>query len=182
LICCSFLFFIDIKNNRSIINRNNFCLCYYIFDNVPVAESDRPVYTIMHIEYLRKLKQDHFKITPKRRAILDLFDKKDKCLTPEIIWDHLKKTFKQSGLPSVYRNLDLFVKQGILIRIDRDERKRYYALCHDHSGHHHHHIVCVECGKVDDFPVCHFPDIKDVKGYKVLSHSMQINGICKACQ
>ena len=136
----------------------------------------------MNLDQIKKLKQDHFKITPKRRAILELFDKKDKCLSPEDIWEHLKKTFKQSGLPSIYRNLELFVKQGILIRIDRDERKRYYALCHDHTGHHHHHIVCVACGKVDDFPECYFPDIKSVKGYKVLSHSMQINGICKACQ
>jgi len=66
----------------------------------------------MNADYLKKLKRDHFKITPKRRAILDLFDKKDKCLTPEIIWDHLKKTFKQSGLPSVYRNLDLLSSRG----------------------------------------------------------------------
>ena len=95
----------------------------------------------MNTDQLKKLKQDHFKITPKRLAILDLFDKKDRCLTPEVIWEHLKKTFKQSGMPSVYRNLELFVKQGILVKVDRQDRKRYYALCHDHSGHHHHHSV-----------------------------------------
>ncbi len=136
----------------------------------------------MNTDHLKKLKQEHFKITPKRRAILELFGTKGRCLTPEMIGQHLKKIFKQSGLPSVYRNLELFVKQGILVRVDREGRRRYYALCHDHSGHHHHHIVCVVCGRVDDFPECHFPDIKGVKGYKILSHSMQINGVCKACQ
>jgi Fe2+ or Zn2+ uptake regulation protein len=136
----------------------------------------------MDESYIQKLRRGRFKVTPKRRAILELFDRKEKCLTPEAIWSYLKKTFRQSSFPSVYRNLELFVKQGILIRIDRQGRKRYYALCHDHSGHHHHHIVCVECGRVDDLPECPFPDIRGVKGYKILNHSMQVNGICKACQ
>ncbi|MDE2222883.1 MAG: transcriptional repressor [Candidatus Omnitrophica bacterium] len=135
----------------------------------------------MNADYLQQLKKGRFKITPKRRAILELFDQKDKCLSPEAIWDHLKKTFKRSGLPSVYRNLEIFVKQGILVRVDREGRKRYYALCHDHSGHHHHHIVCVDCGKVDDLPECPLPDLKGIKGFKILNHSMQINGICNEC-
>ncbi|MCA9400866.1 MAG: transcriptional repressor, partial [Candidatus Omnitrophica bacterium] len=122
------------------------------------------------------------KVTPKRVAILKLFNRDNKCLSPEFIWEKLKKQFDQIGLPSVYRNLEAFVEEGMLTKIQRDDNKRYYALCHVEHGHHHHHIVCVQCGRVDDVDICDFPNVNTIKGYKVLNHTMQIEGVCAQCQ
>jgi Fe2+ or Zn2+ uptake regulation protein len=129
-----------------------------------------------------KLRKNKIKMTPKRLAILEHLEKEGKCVTPERVWEYLRKKFAHCGLPSIYRNLELFEKYGILVRIYLSDRKSYYALCHDHEGEHHHHIVCVDCGRVDDLPICNFPKIKSINGFKILGHMTQVEGLCPGCQ
>jgi Fe2+ or Zn2+ uptake regulation protein len=136
----------------------------------------------MNIPYLQKLKAQKLKITPKRQAILDYFIKEGRNLTPEQVWEKLKKVFKNLGYPSVYRNLESFKECGILVKIQREDRRLCYALCPSHeSTHHHHHIVCIKCGKVDDVEGCVLSGIKNASGYKVLKHIVQLEGLCPKC-
>ena len=86
------------------------------------------------------------------------------------------------GYPSVYRNLESFKDCGILVKIQREDRRLYYALCNIHEGHqHHHHIVCIKCGKVDDVEGCVLSGVKNASGYKVLKHIVQLEGLCPKC-
>jgi len=132
-------------------------------------------------QYLEKLKEGGFKLTPRRRAIIELFVNGKSHLTAEDVWDKLKKQFDQCGLPSVYRNLESLVECGILTRIQQFDRKKHYGLCSAVHGNHHHHITCIKCGKVDEIKDCAIGDIKKIKGYKVVSHFMQVNGVCAGC-
>ncbi len=129
-----------------------------------------------------KLKSKRFKLTPKRAAILDYFAQEGKCLTPESVWENLKKSFRHLGLPSIYRNLEVFESCGILVRIQREDRRLYYALCQskDEIHHHHHHILCVKCGKVDDVQGCALAGVK-TPGYRILKHFLQLEGLCPNC-
>jgi len=52
-------------------------------------------------QYLEKLKEGGFKLTPRRQAIIELFVDGKAHLTPEEVWGRLKKQFDQCGLPSV---------------------------------------------------------------------------------
>lgn len=132
--------------------------------------------------YIEKLRQGGFKLTPRRQAIIELFVDGHSHLTPDEVWDKLKKQFDQCGLPSVYRNLETLVECGVLTRIQQFDRKKHYGLCTAAYGdRHHHHITCIKCGKVDEIKNCAINDIKKVKGYKVISHFMQVNGICENC-
>ncbi len=136
----------------------------------------------MNTQYIQKLKAQKLKITPKRQAILDYFIKEGRNLTPEQVWEKLKKTFKHLGYPSVYRNLESFKDCGILVKIQREDRRLCYALCTAHeSAHHHHHIICIKCGKVDDVEGCVLSGIKNASGYKVLKHTVQLEGLCPKC-
>ena len=136
----------------------------------------------MHTQYIQKLKAQKLKITPKRQAILDCFIKEGRFLTPEQVWEKLKKSFKHLGYPSVYRNLESFKDCGILTKIQREDRRLYYALCNIPEGHlHHHHIVCIKCGKVDDVEGCVLSGVKNASGYKVLKHIVQLEGLCPKC-
>ena len=136
----------------------------------------------MNPQYIQKLRAESFKITPRRKAILGYFIKEGRFLTPEQVWDKLKKNFKRVGFPSVYRNLEAFNDCGILTKIQREDRRLYYALCNIHEGrHHHHHIVCIKCGKVDDVDGCTLRVIKNTNGYKVLKHFVQLEGLCPRC-
>jgi len=137
----------------------------------------------MKTQFIQKLKAQKLKITPKRQAILDYFIREDRYLTPEQVWERLKKDFKYLSFPSVYRNLESFKDCGILVRIQREDRRLCYALCNAiESVHHHHHIVCVKCGRVDDVEGCALSGVKDASGYKVLKHTVQLEGICPECK
>ena len=132
--------------------------------------------------YIDKLKQGGFKLTPRRQALIELFVVGKSHLTPEEVWEKLKKQFARCGLPSVYRNLESLVECGVLTRIQQFDRKKHYGLCSAvHGGHHHHHITCIKCGKVDEIKDCAINDTKKIKGYKVVSHFMQVNGVCAGC-
>jgi Fe2+ or Zn2+ uptake regulation protein len=72
------------------------------------------------------------------------------------------------------------VECGILTRIQLFDRKKHYGLCNSKKDHHHH-IVCIKCGKVDTITECAITDIKKIKGYRIVSHYMQVNGICENC-
>jgi Fe2+ or Zn2+ uptake regulation protein len=132
--------------------------------------------------YLRKLKERKLKRTPRRQAIIEFFVDGKTHLTPEEVWQKLKKRFDRCGLPSVYRNLESLVECGVLTRIQQFDRKKHYGLCSAlHGDHHHHHITCVKCGKVDEIKDCAINDTMKIKGYKIVSHFMQVNGICAGC-
>ncbi len=131
--------------------------------------------------HLEKLRRNGFKLTPRRKAIVDLFEDCDSHLTPEEVWRQLKKKFHQCGLPSVYRNLESLADCDILTRIQQFDRKKHYGLCCAKHNEHHHHITCLKCGTVEDVKDCAIKGIKKIKGYKVINHFMQINGICPDC-
>ena len=126
-------------------------------------------------------RENNFKLTPKRRAIIDFFLCEERYLTPQDVWKGLKKKFKHLGLPSIYRNLETFSKCGILTKIQRPDRRLYYGLCNS-KNKHHHHIICIRCGKVREFSDCGLFKKKTIKGFKVISHSLQIEGICSNCR
>lgn len=131
--------------------------------------------------YLEKLKDNGYKLTPRRKAIIDIFMRCGSHLTPEEVWIKLQKEFNQCGFPSVYRNLENLAECGVLARIQQFDRKKHYALCTACHGEHHHHITCVKCGKVEEIAECALIDKKRIKGYQVISHYMQVNGICGNC-
>jgi len=129
--------------------------------------------------YCNKLKAGGLKLTPRRLAIIGLFVDHNTHFTAEDIWSRLQKRFSRCGLPGVYRNLESLVECGILTRIQQFDRKKHYGLCA--GSHHHHHITCIRCGKVDNIEDCAFDSAKKIKGYTVVSHFIQVNGVCGGC-
>lgn len=130
--------------------------------------------------YFNKIREKGLKLTPLRKAIVKLFMDRISHMTPEDAWAGLKDKFDRCGLPSVYRNLESLVECGILTRIQQFDNKKHYGLCTS-KKEHHHHIVCIKCGKVDAVSGCSIAEKKEIKGYKVISHYLQINGICDNC-
>lgn len=132
--------------------------------------------------YINKLRQNNRKLTPKRKAIIELFLSEGRYLTPEEVRKGLRKRFRHLGLPTIYRNLALFSRCGILTVIQRPEKRLYYGLCRSQGNTHHHHIICVKCGRVGIFSNCTLFKKKAINNFKILSHSLQIEGICPHCR
>jgi Fe2+ or Zn2+ uptake regulation protein len=129
------------------------------------------------------LKQLNLKITPRRLAILEILKEESVFLSPEEIWKRLRTRFKKIGLPTVYRNLEELAEGNIISKINHPNRQLYYYLCPNQSPHHH--FICLSCHKVEDLNFCILKEleeevIKKIRG-KVLSHILQVNGLCKEC-
>ena len=137
----------------------------------------------MSKELTKSLKQLNLKVTPKRIAIVELLMKEPGYLSPEEIWKKMKGQFSRIGLPTVYRNLEELAEGNIISKITHPNRQLYYFFCGNNE--HHHHFVCLSCRNVDDINFCAIHELqKEVRNKlnaQVLSHVLQVNGLCKDC-
>jgi len=131
----------------------------------------------------KSLKQLNLKMTPKRIAIIEILMKEPGYLSPEEIWRKMKRQFNRIGLPTVYRNLEELADGNIISKITHPNRQLYYFFCGNNE--HHHHFVCLSCRNVDDINFCAIHELqKEVKkklNAQVVSHILQVNGLCKEC-
>lgn len=123
------------------------------------------------------------KATPKRLAILDMLDAESAYASPEELWKRLRDSFDRLGLPTVYRNLEELAASGVISKVIHPNRQLYYYFCRNRD--HHHHFVCLSCRKVEDIPSCGIEvlerEVSQRNGGKVLSHILQLNGLCGSC-
>jgi Fur family transcriptional regulator, ferric uptake regulator len=137
----------------------------------------------MSDELTKSLKQLNLKVTPKRIAIIEILMKEPGYLSPEEIWRKMKRQFKRIGLPTIYRNLEELADGNIISKITHPNRQLYYFFCGNNE--HHHHFVCLSCRNVDDINFCAIHDLqKEIKkklNAQVVSHILQVNGLCKEC-
>jgi Fe2+ or Zn2+ uptake regulation protein len=129
------------------------------------------------------LRSLNLKITPKRLALLDILMNESLYLSPEEIWQRMKKQFGKIGLPTVYRNLEELSERDIISKVTHPDRQLYYYFCPNRN--HHHHFVCLSCRSVEDINFCVLDDLqKEVKrklNGKIISHILQVNGYCRNC-
>ena len=86
------------------------------------------------------------------------------------------------SLPTIYGNLKLFVKLGVIQELPYGSGKSKYELV----KRHHYHVICKSCGKIVDLD---YPLLKEVEhaaaqltNYKIHTHDLEIYGTCTACQ
>ncbi len=141
------------------------------------------VSTSMDHDFPAMLKELQLKVTPKRMAILEFLARTGSFVSPEEVRQQLQEKFASIGLPTVYRNLDELAAGGIIAKIIHPNRQLYYYLCPNND--HHHHFVCLSCHKVMDLDICSVKGLEEeivdqIKG-KVISHILQVNGLCGNC-
>ena len=129
------------------------------------------------------LKKLHLKVTPKRLAILEILKNESVYLSPEEVWRKLREQFSRVGLPTVYRNLEELALGDVISKVTHPNRQLYYYFCLNPS--HHHHFICLSCRTVEDIDFCMFRELEkrvkqELKG-RVVSHILQVNGLCKKC-
>lgn len=139
------------------------------------------------IETLKeKLKEKGYKLTPQRRAIVDLIvSKEGEHLTAEEIYDEVKKICPEIGLATVYRTVLLLEAIGFVFKLDLNDGCSRYELVHSEEEHRHHHLVCNNCKAVyevkDDLLDELEENIEQTYGFKILDHSVKFFGICAKC-
>ena len=96
-----------------------------------------------------ELKSTGLKVTVPRLKVLDLFHHSpERHLTAEDVYRKLLDEHSDVGLATVYRVLTQFEQAGILVRHHFESGKAVYEL---NEGGHHDHLVCLQCGRVEEF-------------------------------
>jgi Fur family ferric uptake transcriptional regulator len=126
------------------------------------------------------LKSIGLKATLPRLKILDLFEQSEKRhMTAEEVYRLLSDEGQDIGLATVYRVLTQFEQAGLLMRHHFDSDKAVFEL---NQGDHHDHLVCIQCGKVEEFFDAEIEKrqnrIAKERGFAIHDHSLQIYADC----
>jgi Fur family ferric uptake transcriptional regulator len=127
-----------------------------------------------------ELKSTGLKATLPRLKILEIFQAgKQRHMTAEDVFRVLLEDRSDIGLATVYRVLTQFEQAGLLNRSNFESGKAVYEI---NEGQHHDHLVCLDCGKVEEFYDAEIEkrqhDVALAKGYKIADHSLSIYANC----
>jgi Fur family ferric uptake transcriptional regulator len=131
-----------------------------------------------------ELRKAGLKVTLPRVKILDILETtSSRHQSAEDVYKALLETGEDIGLATVYRVLTQFEAAGLVKRHHFEGGHSVFEL---NEGSHHDHILCVKCGKVDEF----IDDTIEKRqkaiaadlGYELTDHCLYMYGICKDCQ
>ncbi|MCG2595720.1 ferric iron uptake transcriptional regulator [Ramlibacter sp. XY19] len=126
------------------------------------------------------LKSTGLKATLPRLKILEVFQKgAQRHMTAEDVFRVLLEERTDIGLATVYRVLTQFEQAGILTRSHFESGKAVYEL---NEGTHHDHLVCLDCGRVEEFYDPEIEkrqnDVAKVKGFEIAEHALSLYAHC----
>lgn len=119
--------------------------------------------------------------TPQREAILRVLNESDRPLSAEEVWHRMDG--KNSGLPTVYRNLERFAQEGWAEGILGKDQVLRFIRCL--SADHHHHLECERCGRMVEVEACGLDAtllaMERLSGFRITRHQLQLFGVCPLC-
>ncbi|MGV3741363.1 MAG: ferric iron uptake transcriptional regulator [Burkholderiaceae bacterium] len=126
------------------------------------------------------LKASGLKATLPRLKILDIFQNSQvRHLSAEDVYKILLAENMDVGLATVYRVLTQFEQAGLLSRNHFETGKAVFEL---NQGSHHDHLVCLDCGRVEEF----FDEeiekrqqkVAKERGFNLTEHALALYGHC----
>ena len=127
-----------------------------------------------------ELKSTGLKATLPRLKILEIFQQGgQRHMTAENVFRVLLEERSDIGLATVYRVLTQFEQAGILSRSHFESGKAVYEL---NEGQHHDHLVCLDCGRVEEFYDAEIDkrqnDVATTKGFVIADHALSLYAHC----
>jgi len=130
------------------------------------------------------LRELGLKATVPRVKILEIMEQsKLRHFSAEDIYKALLDEGEDVGIATIYRVLTQFEGAGLVTRHHFEGGISVFELDH---GEHHDHILCIKCGKVEEFVDNIIEQrqkaIAEEAGFSMTDHSLNIYGVCKECQ
>jgi len=127
-----------------------------------------------------ELKSTGLKATLPRLKILEIFQKgAQRHMTAEDVFRVLMEERSDVGLATVYRVLAQFEQAEILSRSHFESGKAVYEL---NEGQHHDHLVCLDCGRVEEFFDAEIESRQNAvakdKGFAIADHALSLYAHC----
>ncbi|GAP35520.1 ferric iron uptake transcriptional regulator [Piscinibacter sakaiensis] len=133
-----------------------------------------------------ELKSSGLKATLPRLKILEVFQRGTRRhMTAEDVYKVLLADGADVGLATVYRVLMQFEQAGLLSRNHFEAGKAVFEL---NEGKHHDHLVCLDCGRVEEFFDAEIEKrqkaVAVTRGFELQDHSLSLYAVCtkKNCE
>ena len=121
------------------------------------------------------------KISKRQEQILEILKNCDDELSGQELHRELIIGEKEMGLTTVYRNLQVLMKTGLI----RSRHLPTGEVLYTPVERDIHHLTCVQCGetsKIDGCPVKDIHEPKQVnKKFQLLFHTLEFFGLCQNC-
>jgi Fur family ferric uptake transcriptional regulator len=130
------------------------------------------------------LAQHDLKYTSQRRTILlEAFESKRHFGAEELL-ELVKKRDRTISKATLYRTLALLIQSKLFEEHDfGDGYMSYEPMV---GKQHHDHLICVKCKSILEFESDEIEKIQEEEarkqGFKILSHSHKLFGLCKRCR
>jgi Fur family ferric uptake transcriptional regulator len=129
----------------------------------------------------KDLRKAGLKVTLPRLKILEILENgSTRHQSAESIYKQLIESNEDIGLATVYRVLTQFEAAGLISRHHFENGMAVFEL---NEGTHHDHIVCLDCGKVEEFVDSGIEDrqtaVATRLGFEIRDHSLILYGHCR---
>ena len=127
-----------------------------------------------------ELKNSGLKATLPRIKVLEVFQKtSQRHLSAEDVYKLLLADGADVGLATVYRVLQQFEHAGLLSRNHFEAGKAVFEL---NEGKHHDHLVCIDCGRVEEFFDAEIEQrqrsVAQERGFELQDHALALYAAC----
>ena len=132
-------------------------------------------------ELISSLREDGFRITPQRIAIVDYLLKTKEHPSAEHIHKTIQKKYPMVSLSTIYKTLDLLKMKKLVNEIEVEGESRFDAHTDEHIN-----LVCINCGKIEDVDEDSLKEIQNRAArkskYLIVKGSFEMFGYCNTCK
>ncbi len=122
------------------------------------------------------------KRTRPRQKVLSVLEHAEEPLSAMDISTEIEKDGGTVWMSTIYRILDLFEKEGIVLKISMmDNEMALYEL---NRSRHKHYAICLGCRKIlpmDNCPMGNFVPKIEEEDFHVVGHHIVVYGYCREC-
>lgn len=123
------------------------------------------------------------RVTSQRALLFELLRQSGRHLDADELYSRARKKNSRISLSTVYRNLQLFKKLGLIEEHHFDEVHHHYEL---KSGTEHQHLLCIGCGKVVEFACPISRKFRENIGkqydFEITDVEVRMTGLCSSCR
>ena len=129
------------------------------------------------------LKKEGLRYTHQRQAVWDELAASDEHRDAEEIYLALHNSELNVSRATVYRTIDVLVNNNLVRKLELGDGRARYE--HKMDIAHHDHLICVQCGKIEEFMDNMIENRQEMIvqkfGYKLIRHIHQLFVICDEC-
>jgi Fur family peroxide stress response transcriptional regulator len=134
-------------------------------------------------QMLTKLREEKYRITPQRLAVLRVLAASEGHPSVERIYETVRQEFPTTSIATIYKTVNVLKQINELLEISFPDGSNRYD---GYKPFPHPHVICVRCKKIIDPDLGSLKDITaeaaDQTGFDILSHRLDFFGICSDCK